>query len=251
MTPDRLTPDELDELLGSYAVGALDDDELDAVERALEADPVARREAHRLEAAMLEFSEAEATAVELPTGSWDRLFNRIAGDRDTERTTEIPAGLAPPAVPLPPVVSLVGRRRSPRYFAPAMAAAAVLIVAGLAVARPWSGTTAGSAARTALADPSSRIGTLAGAQGTVRVVLTRDGHGYIIGKDLPALTSAQTYQMWSLDSGSPTSLGVVGPKLDAAKFTSATVVHKLALTVEPKGGSAAPTSAPVAVGDVA
>ena len=66
---------------------------------------------------------------------------------------------------------------------------------------------------------------------------------------LAALDSDRSYQLWTLDSGTPVSLGLLGssPRLVAVNIGT---VHSLAITPEPVGGSVRPTSNPVAAGEL-
>ena len=74
----ELTPAELDELLGAYALDALDADERDAVEEWLARSPNARRDADELrETASLLAESAEAP----PSDLWSRIEARL-GDAD-------------------------------------------------------------------------------------------------------------------------------------------------------------------------
>lgn len=83
--------------------------------------------------------------------------------------------------------------------------------------------------------------------GSVRVVTSHARGSAIVAADrLPALTRGKTYQVWTLAPSGAVSRGT---------FASSTVVtadrigsaDRVAVTVEPTGGSARPTSLPVAV----
>src|SRR5204862_2371026 len=72
-TLDR--PNDIDELLGAYALDAVDDDERRAVDAYLATNPRARAEVdqHREVATLLAFGAAAA-----PEGLWDRIASSIA-----------------------------------------------------------------------------------------------------------------------------------------------------------------------------
>lgn len=73
----------------------------------------------------------------------------------------------------------------------------------------------------------------------------------VVISDLPALSADQTYELWFIDSGSTVSAGI----FDAADAGSTLRVldgqltdsASIAITIEPAGGSEAPTTDPIAV----
>jgi len=115
-----------------------------------------------------------------------------------------------------------------------------------------SGQSLTAAARGALLDPSARrvtpSGTGPGATRAAEVVVLPSGAALLFNEGLPALPKSETYQLWVMMDGRPISVGLLGTlpatvafSLDAAAATSA-----FAVTVEPAGGSVAPTRPPVA-----
>ena len=118
-----------------------------------------------------------------------------------------------------------------------------------------SATDLAAVAAEAAGRPGSRSGELvaAGSVPMATVVVDAEGHAYVTAGDMPPLPSDRTYQLWSLEDGTPVSVGLLGP--DPANHTIAIGVdgnvHQMAITTEPAGGSATPTSAPVASGAVA
>jgi anti-sigma-K factor RskA len=71
----------------------------------------------------------------------------------------------------------------------------------------------------------------------------------VVVRDLPPLESGQTYQMWWIDQQGPHSAGLMGappPNEAAAVVVDADQdARQFAITLEPAGGSNAPTSEPV------
>jgi anti-sigma-K factor RskA len=69
--------------------------------------------------------------------------------------------------------------------------------------------------------------------------------------DLPSLPAGRVYQAWRIDGGAPTSLGLVettsGSIAVQADLTGATAI---ALSVEPSGGSPAPTTNPILIANL-
>ena len=72
----ELNREELDALLGAYAIDALDDDERDEVERLVEADPELGAEAHRLQAAATGLLDGYADDEEVPASLLGGLLAR-------------------------------------------------------------------------------------------------------------------------------------------------------------------------------
>jgi len=63
-------------------------------------------------------------------------------------------------------------------------------------------------------------------------------------RSLPSLTSEQDYQLWAIVGGTPVSLGVLDKAPSVVSLQNMTSVENpamFAITVEPKGGSVAPT----------
>ena len=83
----------------------------------------------------------------------------------------------------------------------------------------------------------------------VDVVVDPGGTARIDTTELPPLDASHTYQLWSLDGGSPTSLTTFdGAPASFAIAPTSPRPRQLAVTVEPAGGSAAPTTTPILVG---
>ena len=104
-------------------------------------------------------------------------------------------------------------------------------------------------------EPQTSVITMTG-QGEARAVLhvLQDGLITMEAAGLEPLTSDQTYQVWGIESGRPTSLGLLGPAPDGealgAMRADLSSVDSLAVTVEPAGGSAQPTTTPVLEAEV-
>src|SRR6185295_16574978 len=172
---------EVKELLGAYALGALDDDERQQVERLVLTDQDARAELHALQlgAAWLARSDLRpAPRV------WDAIQQQME----------------PPAP-----TALEDRRRRPRRRLVAFAAAAVVaagVVVGIATLE-GSGpkpTSVEAAARAAIRDPDAEHLDLLGPDGSLeaRLAVYEDGHGYLGDSSLPRLDDRRTYQLWAI-----------------------------------------------------
>lgn len=251
--------EELLERVALYALGVLAAPEAAAVAAAIEGDPEARAEYDSLRAT----ADAVALSAEGPVDSArsarmrERLLARVRSDADGVTTT--PFARARPT----------GRAG---LWTLGLATAASLIFAFVTVAQDLG-------LRSDLATAQRRAGTLQGeltqaerlgaqdrqtltdllspdakryevAQGTV---IVRDKRLYFALSKLPPLPKGRVYQAWTAVKGSavmvpsltftPNAQGVavVALPVDAAK------VGTVALSVEPEGGSKAPTTTPAFV----
>ncbi len=180
----------------------------------------------------------------------------------------------PPAAPAAPVVAEVATaetaqrhetepdaggtvvpiRRRPRtaWFA-AAAAAAVIAIGGLAWS-PWSDD-AGSLspmAQVAAAADAMRVSSSKGGVTTEVAYSKQLGKAAITVQGLPPAPEGQTYQVWYLGpDGAASSAGLFGVDADgsgqALLTGDASSAAKVAMTVEPTGGSVQPTTDPLVV----
>ena len=257
---------EIEELLGAYALDAVDPEEREVIEHHLTECPRCRAEVadHREVASMLAMSGAPA-----PDGVWDRIVGSI--------DAELPPSLAlPPVLPFPPgapratggPVAAPARRRRRGMVAigAAVAAVAAALIGVLAVKvvdqgqrideLEVAGGPGGSAdpERQAFFDawtsPDGRRATLVSADGAVevRAVITPDGQGYVMADDVPSLPAGQTYQLWGVAGDDVVSLGVLGPDVDVAAFHADNAVAALAITAEDSPGVVTSTQTPTVQG---
>lgn len=276
---------DLQELLGAYALDAVDPDEAAELEEHLRSCPQCRAELadHRSVAALLANAGGPA-----PAGVWTRIAGALddpaaGAERDASVASLPDVSASPPPGPSAPravpaavdapggtvVVPLAaGRRRRRRV--PAVlgaAAAAVLLVVGAVgvitirdqeqrlddLAAEVERTRDDRAATDALAAPGSTLVRLAAPDGdlVVRAVVTAEGQGYLLGAPLPDAGDGATYQLWGLDGARAVSLGVLGPDPRIVPFHVEGPVDSLAVTNEAEGGSDRPTSDPLVVGTLA
>ena len=145
-----MSHDEASELLGAYALDAVDGEELTALEVHLETCPRCRAELDSLH----EVAGAIGTSVEpLPDGLWSSIASPAPrAPRWTRTPPPVPRRLTPEApVPLPasarPAAAPPARRgRHPRRHRP-IAAAAVAVVLGIGLVRLPTTTVSGTAGR--------------------------------------------------------------------------------------------------------
>lgn len=240
---------ELDELLGAYAIDAVDEYERGRVEDYLRINPRAAAEVqeHREVASMLAF-----TGMDAPEGVWSRIMEQIDAEApapgpELAKVFELPSGTGdsptgvdvgtgPSAEPTP----LRANRVSWMLGA---AAAVALVVAGVAVVGARTSTTddpigvAYSAATSAEGSVSADLvaeGSSVSAAGVIDV----GGQGFIDGADLPRLDADLTYQLWGVltDTGDVVSIGILGGDPGLETFTVDGEVSALAITIEQAPG---------------
>jgi hypothetical protein len=243
---------EIEELIGAYALDAVDDDEREAVERHLAVCARCRAELveHREVAALLAYDGQPA-----PDDVWDRIVVSLEEPPPAMRLTVEPTAEA---------ASLAERRRAKgqrRLLAAAAAiAAAVALVLGLVVVaqRDDAGSPSLVAlADEALADPSSTRTTLRPSGGELgpeaTAVVTADGRGFLLAPELPALASDRTYQLWGVVGDEAISLGVLGSDPDVVAFNVDDPARfgAYAITDETSGGVIASQNEPLVVGETA
>jgi anti-sigma factor RsiW len=234
-----LRHDEVEELLGAYALDAVDPEEADAVEAHLADCPRCRAEvdAHREVAAYLARGGAPA-----PEQVWSRIAAAIDGD-------------APPPMRLVVEDDRKPRSRWIRWGGPALAAAAVLAIVAVGVSTLGGDDAEGgdldAVALDAFESPDATTAELVDEDGAVvaRAAVLPDGQGYLLAEPLPDLDEG-TYQLWGSDDGTIVSLGVLGPAPETIAFPAGAAHDVLMISVE-DAAVASPTRAPVAVGELA
>ena len=257
----ELSHEEVADLLGAYALDALEPAELQAVDRHVQGCQACLVEVaqHREVAGLLTPGWAKP-----PAGLWEKIAASL-------EEAPPPLDLAPviamkPAPPPPPLTAVGGRSR--RGFGPAIAAmvavAAVAMIGFLGIrvaddrkrldrfeSQAYSDQLTQSA-NAALADPSARKVDLVSTDGirNVQAVVLPDGTGYIVKNNLPQLSDARTYQMWAVVGSNAISVGVLGPQVQVVPFKMNGNVSALAITEEVAGGVVASKGTPVVAGKV-
>lgn len=247
---------DLDELLGAYALDAVDDDERARVEDYLAINPRAAEEVrqHREVATMLAF-----TGMDAPDGVWARIENEIEASApepgpelakvfalEAPDSTKVVGAPETPAAPTSPVTDLTAERasrRAPMWLLGA-AAAVALFVAGAVLVAGLSDDSTGNPLRDAYAAAeadrdSVRTELVAEGSDAVAVgLIDQDGHGYLDASTLPPLESGLTYQLWGViaENGDVVSLGILGSTPELETFTVESEVAALAVTIEQSPG---------------
>lgn len=265
----ELTHAEIVELLGVYALDAVDDDERAVIEAHLPTCPRCAAEvAEHLEVA----AQMANSGAAAPEGVWAKILDSL---EEPPPPLEVPRRhLATSASDRPVAhaantsgssVTSLDQRRSLRQWLPLSAAAAVLVVVGLLggvlIADRGESTDAGSeqitlqeVARRALNDPDSvRLQLAATGEDGVEAtaVVTPDGAGYLLGTSLPPLDESQTYQLWGVRENAVISLGILGRAPNVVAFHLDDTIDALAITSEVAGGVEKSSNAPVVVAKLA
>lgn len=238
-------PHEIHALSGAYAVDALD------------AEEKARFEAHL---ASCETCQAEVAGLR-ETGAL------LAGTAETDPPPELrDRVLAEIATvrPLPPEAPAVTGRREHRRMARRLpgllAAAAMLVVAGVGTVVWHEATTSDrSQATTAIdrvlrASDAKRVNVDLPGRASASVVRSvSEGRAVLITRDLPAAPRDRVYELWlQTPAGNMVPAGLMD---DAGSRTvllegDATTATAAGITIEPEGGSDSPTTEPIALFDL-
>jgi anti-sigma factor RsiW len=247
---------EATDLLGAYALDALEPAELQVVDRHVQGCPACLAEVaqHREVAGLLTPGWSKP-----PPGLWEKIASSLEE--------------APPPLDLAPVIAMkpaparsIGtpRRSLGTGIAAMVAIAAVAMVGFLGMrvaddrrridryedqAYPDQLTQSVNAA---LADPGARKVDLVATDGyrTAQAVVLPDGTGYLVKSNLPQLSKERTYQLWAVVGTQTVSVGVLGPELHAVPFKMDGPVSALAITEETAGGVVSSRAEPVVVGRI-
>jgi anti-sigma-K factor RskA len=251
---------ELHSLAGAYALNALDGDERDHFERHLRGCRACADEVRGFTATVTAMGMAAASETPpdlknrvLAAAAMTRQLPPVTGEGGSGRSARAAGQPAPRRSPL--------ARRSPWIprlalgaGAAGLATAAALSVITITTQHQLDSAQASNAAIAAvLSAPDAQItseGTSAGGTATV-VASVREGTMVFTSSGLRALPPQKVYEVWFLGPGNARRAGLVPP---AADHTSAPVLasglqpgDKVGVTVEPAGGSNAPTTTPIVV----
>jgi anti-sigma-K factor RskA len=247
--------EQAEELLGAYAADALSNDEAAQFRAHLAtcADHTARAREMRATTGTL------AETVD-PIAPPPRLRDRVLSAVAAQPQVAADAVRAPRRVPAQPRPAVGGRvirwpfqRLTPMQAWGAVAAA---VIAGLLAWNIVLQTDGQSdAERYAIANADAVAPLLAGDDAIGSVLYFEDEKkAAVIADDVPAIEASQTYQMWAIADGTPSSVGLIDPddsgRADALVDFDATRADTFAVTVEPAGGSDQPTSDPIFVATI-
>jgi hypothetical protein len=259
------TYDEFSEILGAYALDAVDADERDRIERHLADCPRCRAEVaeHREVASFL--SQAGAPA---PEGVWDRIASELAPPAPPMRMRIMPSGEAVPtasesvpsggpdaAAPVTPIGAAPSRRTRPMLAMLAVAACVVVLLGVFAVSqsgRAGRSQTIEERASDAAADSKLKVD-LGGEDGSAQAVVGANGQGYLIMDGVEAPADGDVYQLWGKVDGTVLSLGTFGDSavvpfsVDPSRIGD---IELFAVTQEKAPGVVASSEKPILAGTV-
>lgn len=237
--------DDIDELLGAYALDAVSTEEKKLVEDHVRTCPRCRAEVeeHRETASTLARIQAP------PEGIWDQIVASMES--------------APPDLNLAPVAS--ARRQNLFRLGAAAGVAAALIAAFLGyrvieLDRRLNAFATDQAlehaAMRAQTDPKSEHVQLQSTEQSAVVgnlALEPDGDGYLVVNELQELSSGYVYQLWSLrrrpdDDVLKISLALLGTNPRVAAFRASAPVDGFAITEESGAGAETSSKQPTAIG---
>ncbi|ACQ81675.1 conserved hypothetical protein [Beutenbergia cavernae DSM 12333] len=239
--------------LGAWALGALDDVERAAVDRAVRADPELAEEARVLRetAAELAWSSSAPPPPDLRRAVLDRVASTEqdpAPGASTSASESRGVDGAPGSAGPRPV-----RRRSAARWLAAAAAVAIAIAVPTVVAVRESQRAARAeeqvaAISEALTTPGAELVASDVSGGGRAVAVVSPSEALFTATELPQL-DGEVYQLWLVDPAGARSAGVLEVRDGAVSATTQDVRagDALAVTVEPPGGSDAPTSDPLVV----
>jgi len=248
-----MTTEDLHTLTGAYALDALTGREAAEFDRHLAG----------CDACAQEVRELRATAA--------RLARAVAEEPPARLRAKVMAALPevrqlPPEVRKAPMVSLAARRRWLRMRMPYLVTAACLALTAVAgglvldARHDADGQRArtnraerradGLSALMAASDTTFRATALKGGGSGTVVVSRRLGRAAFVYHGLPTLRKAGVYELWFSRNGRMVPAGLLEPgRATGAVFLTGGPhgADGVGVTAEPRGGSAKPTSAPLAV----
>jgi anti-sigma-K factor RskA len=238
---DRLNPDELRELLGAFALGAVDETEQEQVETFVLDDHDARVELHQLEHAVAWLGHASPRPSE---ASWNAVSAEMT--RDLEVGSEKSNDDEDPNDRVVAMESFESRRSPNRWRRLVAVAAAAVILVGSAIA-------VSSAILEDSGNPAHTVALNASDGRRAAVVhVASNGTAVIQTASLPTPPAGHEYQLWSQPKADAPmqSVGVLGRTPSGHRLRIPSPSVRLAISVEPDGGSTQPTTDPVAISDL-
>lgn len=257
---DHATRAEVHTLIGAYVLDAVSDTERSAFEdHVAHCSACARETAELLETTAL---LAGAATVEPPSHLRDRVLTAIADTRqlppEGDRAKSVPTGPEPSR--RTGTSGVRWRRTAALAAAAGIAVAVTLGIQGVDANRRLERELQaleqvnGNHSRMAdlLAAPDAKLvrGEVTGGGTGTAVASSAEGEVLFLAHGLPRLPEDRTYQLWLIGADGPRPAGLLTPSdgpaepLLASGFTGREAVG---LTVEPRGGSARPTTPTVVV----
>lgn len=221
---------DLHTLSGAYALDALNAEEAAEFRKHLEECAACRDEVRELREAAARMGAREAMAPP----SHMRAKVLAAADKLPQ---------------LPPKVTPIERARSSRWSQRVLgAAAALVVVVGGVIGVSQlidDDTQLPAAVSQVFESPDVRKAAIRTDHGTIRVAASPSRNEMALDtRDLAPLEEDSVYQLWSVLDGTPTSAGVLEDAAAGIAMPMPSPEASVAITVEPAGGSAQPTTEP-------
>jgi anti-sigma-K factor RskA len=274
----ELTYDEIMELLPAYVLGALEPDEMSAVDAQVQNNPILQQRVSALEQAAVQLAHLAPNAP-LPTDARERLLTRVRDD-----LTQDIASAAAPTVAAPTAPRQQSRRFFEGWFSGlnrwlVFGGAFAALVIGLYVGQTQGQLNELSQQLSAMRETvvtldqraqeseqvlallSDRSVRLSGATATVASadasLYVQGESGVLVVRGLEPLPTSQTYQLWLLVDGTPMPAELIDVRPDEPVILTVSIPPDAqgfggaAISVEPAGGSRQVTeNAIVLQGDV-
>lgn len=248
--------DDLHSLAAPYVLDALDSDERRRFEQHLLGCPRCTEEVRGLRAAATSLAAAEPD-VAPPSALKARVMAEISRTDQEQVGTgdEVGGGaaVAPSVAASSPRTDELAARRARRSWPVLAAAAVVALVLGFGAVLVWpeggdGGGGGGSQELAAVLEaPDAVTVELSGdVEGALEVVYSEEqGRAVLVGDGLASPGEERTYQLWTISEQGPASAGVFDPggseEFDEPVELPASTPDAWAVTIEPDGGSPAPT----------
>ena len=235
----KVIPDDLHVLTGSYVLDAISDAEREEFERHLQHCPTCETEVRGLRETAARL--ALACAVTPPA----RMEQQVLAA--TYRTRQLPPPSADrPRRALPRLVPRVPRRLAMLAVAASVAAAVALGITQLTAQRQLDQARTTAITRVVTASDAHVATARTSGGGSVTVVTSAALREAVVSASgMASLPSSRVYQVWVMSPSGARSAGLMhGSSLLASAVRPG---DRIGITVEPAGGTARPTTTPVAV----
>lgn len=237
--------EKYEDLVGLYVLNAIDHVERNMIEVHLASCEVCSSDVAALRETLVEL------APHADFGDLDSLWDKITNELDEPKPREVSN-----------VRQFPTRTRQFRIGGPSSIAAAVILVAafgslgaGITALEYHNGVMTSNTKlqsqiiqNTAKA-PDHRYVTLASTnrQYYLKLLISGTGAAYVSSSQLPQLTKSKTFQLWGIGNSGATSISLIGTnsKSSSISIPVNSNFKELAMTLEPAGGSIAPTSTPI------
>jgi hypothetical protein len=258
--------DEYTDLLGAYALDAVEPDERERIELHLVECPRCRAEVseHREVAAFLSQSGAQA-----PDGVWDRIVSELSPPAPPMRmrlepvASDVEASNGPSPVAAVTPIGAARSARSKTMLAFLAAAACIVAVLGFVTVGQSNrlnrlesavdDQSIESLANDFVADSEVMI-SLEGDGGSAEAVVRESGQGFLILDDLPAPADGNVYQLWGQVDETIISLGTFSDGSSVVPFSvdpnRLDDLELVAVTQEKAPGVASSQNTPVLAGTI-